>query len=204
MHKWKKKFIQFCLDKKVLNFGKFRLKSGKYSSYFFNSGLFNTGSDLKRLGYFYAKTIIDSNLKYSTLFGVAYKGIPITISTTIALKQNFNLNIPYCFNRKELKTHGETGNYIGNNLIGNILLLDDVITSGLSVKNTIEFIYKNFKTKISGVIVALNRTDNFKSNILINIEKKYNLKIIPIIDIIDIINYLKEKKYPNDYLKHIL
>lgn len=103
MCKWKIKFLDFCLKKKVLKFGNFKLKSEKYSSYFFNSGLFNTGNDLQKLGYFYAKTIIKSKLNYKSIFGVAYKGIPILISTSIALSRYFNINIPYCFNRKELK-----------------------------------------------------------------------------------------------------
>ena len=194
--KWKIQFLNFCLEKKVLKFGKFQLKSGKYSPYFFNSGFFNTGEDLQKLGYFYAKTIIESKLNYETIFGVAYKGIPIVISTTIALKKHFNINVPYCFNRKELKKHGERGNFIGNSLSKNIILLDDVITSGISISDTIKFIYSHTKSKISGIVVALDRTkkkNNTKKDILKNIEKKYNLKIYSIINIMDIIHYFKKQ-----------
>ncbi|AAO27209.1 orotate phosphoribosyltransferase [Buchnera aphidicola str. Bp (Baizongia pistaciae)] len=206
MCKWKIQFLDFCLEKKVLKFGKFQLKSGKCSPYYFNSGLFNTGNDLQKLGYFYAKTIIESNLDYKAIFGVAYKGIPIVISTAIALRKYFNINIPYCFNRKELKKHGEKGNFIGQKLTGKIILLDDVMTSGFSINDTINFIHSHANTKISGIIIALDRTRNInnKKNIQKNIEKKYNLKIFSIISILDIINYFKKKKHLHIYLKYII
>ncbi|XBC38159.1 MAG: orotate phosphoribosyltransferase [Buchnera aphidicola (Floraphis choui)] len=209
MNHWNLEFIKFCFEKKILQFGNFKLKSGKKSSFFFNSSLFNTGNDLEKLGYFYAKAIIENKINYDLLFGVAYKGIPIVISTAIALKKHFNVNVSYCFNRKEIKNHGEQGRFIGKDLKKNILILDDVITSGLSIRNTVEIIKLCHKKRIynnliSGIVVALDRRKNTNLNLnLNNTKNKYDLKIISIININDIINYIKHKKNLHCYLNKI-
>ncbi|XBC44340.1 MAG: orotate phosphoribosyltransferase [Buchnera aphidicola (Schlechtendalia peitan)] len=204
MDNFKKKFIQFCLKRKILQFGNFTLKSGKKSTFFFNFSLFNTGNDLEKLGFFYAKAIVENNINCNILFGIAYKGIPIVISTTIALKKYFNINIKYCFNRKEEKDHGERGIFVGNNLTKNILVLDDVLTSGLSIHNAINLIesYSRSKNLISNILVALNRTVKNNKN-LIQIEIKHNLKIFSIINVQDIIDYMKHKKILFNYLEAI-
>ncbi|XBC43294.1 MAG: orotate phosphoribosyltransferase [Buchnera aphidicola (Meitanaphis flavogallis)] len=204
MNNWNQKFIQFCFEKKILQFGKFKLKSGKESSFFFNFSLFNTGFDLEKLGFFYAKTIVQNNINYNLLFGIAYKGIPIAISTTIALKKYFNINVKYCFNRKEIKNHGEKGMFVGNYLTKNILILDDVITSGSSIQNTIKIIesYDNGKNLISNIVVALDRRMH-KNIDLTKIEHKYNFKITSIINIKDIINYIKNNRHLYHYLEYI-
>ncbi|XBC40729.1 MAG: orotate phosphoribosyltransferase [Buchnera aphidicola (Nurudea yanoniella)] len=206
MKNWKQEFIQFCFTRKILKFGKFKLKSGETSSFFFNFSHFNKGYDLEKLGFFYAKKIIESQINYNALFGIAYKGIPIVITATIALKKYFNINTSYCFNRKEIKNYGEHGNFIGCNLKKkNILILDDVITSGISIKNAIDTIQFNEISNnnlISGILVALDRRkkQNSSSKIL---KKKHNVKIISIIKIYDIINYIKNKKILFNYLENV-
>ena len=127
-------FIEFALSRQVLKFGSFTLKSGRTSPYFFNAGLFNTGSDLAKLGRFYAAALHDAALEFDVLFGPAYKGIPIATTTAVALADHYNLDVPYCFNRKEAKTHGEGGNLVGSPLKGRIMLVDDVITAGTAIR----------------------------------------------------------------------
>ncbi|XBC38691.1 MAG: orotate phosphoribosyltransferase [Buchnera aphidicola (Melaphis rhois)] len=204
MNNLKRKFVKFCFERKILQFGNFNLKSGEKSSFFFNFSLFNTGSDLDKLGRFYATTIIKNNINYSSLFGIAYKGIPIVISTTIALKKYFNINKKYCFNRKEIKQHGEKGRFIGNKLTKNILIIDDVITSGLSITSTIDTIESNtnLNNLIFSILVALDRRTN-KNMSLTNSIKKYNFKIFSIINMQDIINYIKSNKNLHHYLDNI-
>ncbi|XBC45101.1 MAG: orotate phosphoribosyltransferase [Buchnera aphidicola (Schlechtendalia chinensis)] len=204
MNNLKQTFIQFCLEKKILQFGNFTLKSGKKSTFFFNFSLFNTGRDLEKLGFFYAKKIVEQNINCDMLFGIAYKGIPIVISTVIALQKHFNINAKYCFNRKEIKNHGEKGIFIGNKLKNNFILLDDVITTGSSICDIISLIQSHSSSKniVSNILVALNR--KIDKNEVLNKEKtKQNFKIISIIHIKDIINYIKSKKNLIHYLKNI-
>ena len=124
-------FIEFAIEKQVLKFGEFTLKSGRISPYFFNAGLFNTGRDLARLGRFYAAALQDSGIDYDLLFGPAYKGIPIATTTAVALSNDYDLDLPYCFNRKEAKTHGEGGSLVGSELTGKVMLVDEP-TAGLA------------------------------------------------------------------------
>ena len=130
MKPYQRQFIEFALSKQVLKFGEFTLKSGRKSPYFFNAGLFNTGRDLALLGRFYAEALVDSGIEFDLLFGPAYKGIPIATTTAVALAEHHDLDLPYCFNRKEAKDHGEGGNLVGSALQGRIMLVDDVITAG--------------------------------------------------------------------------
>ena len=130
MKSYQRQFIEFALNKQVLKFGEFTLKSGRKSPYFFNAGLFNTGRDLALLGRFYAEALVDSGIDFDLLFGPAYKGIPIATTTAVALAEHHDRDVPYCFNRKEAKTHGEGGNLVGSALQRRVLLVDDVITTG--------------------------------------------------------------------------
>ena len=130
MKSYQRQFIEFALNKQVLKFGEFTLKSGRKSPYFFNAGLFNTGRDLALLGRFYAEALVDSGIDFDLLFGPAYKGIPIATTTAVALAEHHDRDVPYCFNRKEAKTHGEGGNLVGSALQGRVMLVDDVITTG--------------------------------------------------------------------------
>ncbi|NIG99409.1 MAG: orotate phosphoribosyltransferase [Buchnera aphidicola (Periphyllus acericola)] len=206
MKNLKKKFIKFIFKKKILIFGNFTLKSGIKSPYFFNISLFSKGKDLIKLGKFYAYFLIKNNKKFDLLFGIAYKGIPILIATVIALKKYFNINVPYSFNRKEKKKYGEKGEIIGSKIQGNIVIIDDVLTAGTAIKNTIKIIKKNKKTKISNILVALNRQEFTKKNISIKqeIQNNYSCKISSIININDIIKYLKKKNIMKKKLKILL
>ncbi|WII23655.1 orotate phosphoribosyltransferase [Buchnera aphidicola] len=205
MKQWKKKFIEFMIKKKILKFGNFTLKCNRKSPYFFNMALFHTGKDLYTLGTFYAQALVNLNIKFDLLFGIAYKGIPIVISTVIALKKIYNINIKYSFNRKEIKKYGEKGNTVGSKLHGNIVIIDDILTAGTAIKNTLKFLL-NKKKKISNILVALDRKEfgNKNSFAKNDIEKKYSCKISSIINIDDITNYLKSKKIMKEKLKILL
>jgi orotate phosphoribosyltransferase len=206
MKDWKNQFIKFILKKKILIFGDFILKSNRKSPYFFNMALLSTGEDLKKLGKFYAQALINLNIKFDLLFGVAYKGIPILIATILALKNYFNLNIPYSFNRKEIKKYGEKGETIGHKIQGKIVLIDDIITAGTAIKNAIKIIHKNKNSKISNILVAIDRKEFGKNKLSAKqeIENKYLCQISSIIDINDIILYLKNKNIMKKKLKTLI
>jgi len=134
MKHFQTQFLDFATSEDILSFGEFTLKSGRKSPYFFNAGLFNTGASLAQVGRSYAAAIAEANLDFDVLFGPAYKGIPLVASTAIALSQDFDINKPYCFNRKEAKDHGEGGNIVGAELAGKVLIIDDVITAGTAIR----------------------------------------------------------------------
>jgi len=199
--KWKKEFIKFLLKKKVFNFGNFILKSGKTSPYFFNSGLLSKGEDIAKIGCFYAQAIINLNIKFDILFGTAYKGIPIVVATSIALKNQYNLDVPYSFNRKEEKKYGEKGSFVGANIKNKkIIILDDVITSGISINHAAKII-KQEKAEISSIFVLLDRKEKQENylDIIINSQDKKKCKINSIITIDDFISYLLEEKKLKKY-----
>ncbi|MCL4155356.1 UNVERIFIED_CONTAM: hypothetical protein GTU68_057224, partial [Idotea baltica] len=158
MKAYQREFIEFALEKEVLKFGEFTLKSGRISPYFFNAGLFNTGRDLARLGRFYAAALVESGIDYDVLFGPAYKGIPIATTTAVALADHHDTDKPYCFNRKEAKNHGEGGNLVGSALEGRIMLVDDVITAGTAIRESMEIIQAN-GADLAGVLVAIDRQE---------------------------------------------
>jgi orotate phosphoribosyltransferase len=203
---WKKEFIDFSFKKKALQFGKFKLKSGRTSPYFFNSGLLSTGKDIIKIGLFYAHSIIDSKIEFDILFGPAYKGIPIVVATSIALKNHYNLNVPYSFNRKEQKKHGEKGDLIGQ-IINNkkIIILDDVITSGIAIHSSIEIIEEK-GAEISSIFVLLDRKEKGKRNLhtIDHLNSKISYKIISIITIEDLIAYLREDKNLKKYVPELI
>ncbi|MCW5196452.1 orotate phosphoribosyltransferase [Buchnera aphidicola (Pemphigus obesinymphae)] len=196
MINWKQEFIKFSLKKKVLQFGDFKLKSGRKSPYFFNSGLFYTGKDISKLGKFYAHAIVESKIQCDVLYGLAYKGIPIVTSTSLSLNRDYNINLPFCFNRKKIKKYGEGGTLIGHTFKKNIIIIDDVITVGTAIKNSMKHIQQKSDITISAIIVALDRQeiDNENYSAVKEIENLYNCKVISIINIQDLINYLSEKK----------
>ncbi|CAL4324628.1 Orotate phosphoribosyltransferase [Buchnera aphidicola (Chaitophorus sp. 3695)] len=203
---WKNQFIEFILNKKILIFGDFVLKSNQKSPYFFNMSLLSTGDDLKKIGKFYAQALINLNIKFDVLFGIAYKGIPILISTILALKNDFNLNIPYSFNRKEIKKYGEKGEIVGHKIQGRIVLIDDIITAGTAIKNAINIINKNKNSKILHILVAIDRKEHQKNKISAKkeIQNKYLCQISSIIDINDIILYLKNKNILKEQLNILI
>lgn len=193
MHEYKRAFIEFALSRQVLRFGKFTLKSGRVSPYFFNAGLFNTGADLARLGEFYAAAIQASQLDYDVIFGPAYKGIPIGTTVAVALSQQFNVDKPVCFNRKEAKDHGEGGNLIGSPLQGKVLLVDDVITAGTAIREAMEIIAAN-QAQLSAVVIALNRQERGKGELsaIQEVERDYQCQVLSIIDLADLMAYVAQ------------
>ena len=195
MEQYQKDFVDFTLATGVLKFGEFTLKSGRISPYFFNAGLFNSGSHLSQLGIFYAKAIEASGLKFDVLFGPAYKGIPLATTTAIALNDSLGKNIPYSFNRKEAKDHGEGGSIVGHPLEGDILIIDDVITAGTAIREAQDIITAN-GAKTKGVIVALDRQEKGNSELsaIQEVEEIFGVKVLSIINLSHIVDYLKDSK----------
>ena len=205
MKDYQREFIEFALEKQVLRFGEFTLKSGRTSPYFFNAGLFNTGRDLARLGRFYAATLSDSNIAFDLLFGPAYKGIPIATTTAVALADHHDLDIPYCFNRKEAKTHGEGGSLVGSPLEGKIMLVDDVITAGTAIRESMEIIKAN-GAELSGVLIALDRQEKGQGELsaIQEVERDFGTQVISIVTLTDVISFLEETVESNPEMKQSL
>ncbi|RJF33616.1 orotate phosphoribosyltransferase [Pseudoalteromonas gelatinilytica] len=201
MKGYQKEFIEFALEKQVLKFGEFTLKSGRTSPYFFNAGLFNTGRDLARLGRFYAAALEDAGIDYDVLFGPAYKGIPIATTTAVALADHHNKDVPYCFNRKEKKAHGEGGTLVGSELKGKIMLVDDVITAGTAIRESMEIIADN-GADLSGVLIALDRQEKGKAELsaIQEVERDFGTKVISIVKLADLISYLEAKGTMDEHL----
>ncbi|WP_448546999.1 orotate phosphoribosyltransferase [Thalassotalea fusca] len=201
MKAYQKEFIEFALAKEVLKFGEFTLKSGRTSPYFFNAGLFNTGGDLARLGRFYAAALADSGIEFDLLFGPAYKGIPIATTTAVALFDHHDIDTPYCFNRKEAKTHGEGGNLVGSPLAGKVMLVDDVITAGTAIRESMELIQAH-NAELSGVLIALDRQEKGKGELsaIQEVERDFGTKVISIVTLGDLISYLEDKPEMADNL----
>ena len=189
---YQKEFIAYALECGVLKFGEFQLKSGRTSPYFFNTGLFNTGAQLGKLGQFYAQALIQSILKVDILYGPAYKGIPLVSATSIAYAQITGNDIPFAFNRKEAKDHGEGGNLVGTPLQGKVIILDDVITAGTSVRESVEIINAANATP-AGVLIALDRQEKGlnESSAIQEVKDRFNMPVIAIITLENIIDYLK-------------
>ncbi len=192
MEQYQKDFVDFTLETGVLRFGEFTLKSGRVSPYFFNAGLFNKGSHLSELGKFYAQAIEASGLKFDVLFGPAYKGIPLATAASIALNDSFNRNVPYSFNRKEAKDHGEGGSIVGHPLEGDILIIDDVITAGTAIREAQDII-QSCGANAKGVIVALDRQEKGKGDLsaIQEVEQIFGVTVLSIINLSHIIDYLK-------------
>jgi len=204
MKDYQREFIEFALAKQVLRFGEFTLKSGRISPYFFNAGLFNTGGDLARLGRFYAAALQDAKIDYNLLFGPAYKGIPIATTTAVALADSYNIDMPYCFNRKEAKTHGEGGSLVGSPLEGKVMLVDDVITAGTAIRESMQIIQAH-GAELSGVLIALDRQEKGQAELsaIQEVERDFNTKVISIVTLANLISYLEEKTDMTDSLASI-
>ncbi|EKG9561961.1 orotate phosphoribosyltransferase [Vibrio parahaemolyticus] len=204
MKAYQREFIEFALEKEVLKFGEFTLKSGRKSPYFFNAGLFNTGRDLARLGRFYAAALADSGIEFDVLFGPAYKGIPIATTTAVALADHHDIDTPYCFNRKEAKNHGEGGNLVGSALEGRIMLVDDVITAGTAIRESMEIIKAN-SADLAGVLVAIDRQEKGKGELsaIQEVECDFGCAVISIVSLGDLITYLEEKGNATEHLEAV-
>ena len=201
MKAYQRRFIEFALEKGVLKFGSFTLKSGRQSPYFFNAGLFNTGRDLARLGRFYAEALMDANLEFDVLFGPAYKGIPIATTTAVALAEHHDVDTPYCFNRKEAKSHGEGGNLVGSSLEGRVMLVDDVITAGTAIRESMEIIQAN-GADLAGVLVAIDRQEKGQGDLsaIQEVERDFGCHVISIVSLSDVVTYLQEQPEMKDHL----
>ena len=186
-------FIEFCINKQVLKFGEFKTKAGRLSPYFFNAGLFNDGESLLKLGEFYANSIEKSGIAFDMLFGPAYKGIPLAASIAIAFAKR-GRNLPYAYNRKEAKDHGEGGTVVGAPLKGRVLIIDDVISAGTSVRESVTLI-KSHDAIPCGVSIALDRQEKGQGELsaVEEVEKVNNLPVCVIANLNDLLNYITEK-----------
>lgn len=194
MQEYQREFIRFALDKQVLRFGEFTLKSGRKSPYFFNAGLFNTGSALGRLGRFYAQAFVHSGLDdIDVIFGPAYKGIPLAAVTAVSLAESFDRDVPYCFNRKEAKDHGEGGSLVGAPLKGRVLIIDDVITAGTAVREVMDII-KAAGAEPAAVMIALNREERGQGQLsaIQEVERDFGIPVVSIVSLTQVLAFLQE------------
>ncbi len=194
MHEYQREFIRFALDREVLRFGEFTLKSGRKSPYFFNAGLFNTGSALSRLGRFYAQAFVHSSIEdVDVIFGPAYKGIPLAAVTAVALADSFDRDMPYCFNRKEAKKHGEGGSLVGAPLEGRVLIIDDVITAGTAVREVMQIIGAAGAVP-AAVMIALDRQERGQGELsaIQEVERDFGVPVVSIVSLAQVLTFLEE------------
>jgi orotate phosphoribosyltransferase len=184
-------FLSYCLEREVLRFGEFKLKSGRVSPYFFNAGLFNRGSDLVRLGRYYAEAIVDSGLEFELIFGPAYKGIPLAAAVAIALQTEHGRDLPWAFNRKEAKDHGEGGNIVGAPLQGRVLIVDDVITAGTAIRESVDIIHAAGAEPVA-VAIALDREERGRGDrsAIQEVEAEFGLQVLRVARLTDLIAML--------------
>jgi len=194
MSNFRQDFIRFAIQQNVLCFGEFQTKAGRLSPYFFNAGLFNDGAALRNLSQFYAQAILASQVPFDMLFGPAYKGIPLVAGTAIALAEQGN-NVPYCYNRKEAKDHGEGGTTVGAKLKGRVLVIDDVISAGTSVRESIELI-RSAGAQPCGVVIALDRMERGQSELSAaqEVRRTFDIPVISIATLDDLLGYLQAER----------
>jgi orotate phosphoribosyltransferase len=204
MQDYQKEFLDFAIDVGVLRFGEFTLKSGRVSPYFFNSGLFNTGASLARLGRYYAQAVVESGIEFDMIYGPAYKGIPLVSTLAIALADHHDRDVPYCFNRKEAKTHGEGGSIVGAELEGRVLIIDDVISAGTSVRESVDIINIAGATT-AGVVIALDRQERGQgeTSAIQEVEQDYRLNVANIVCLDNLVEYLDSSTDETDHLSAI-
>lgn len=201
MRGYQQEFIEFALETGVLRFGQFKLKSGRNSPYFFNSGLFNTGYAAAKLGRTYAAAVADSGIAFDMLFGPAYKGIPLVALTAAALAEHHGRDLPYCFNRKEVKDHGEGGAIVGAPVAGRVLILDDVITAGTAIRETITLLRQAGGVP-AGVVIALDRQErgNGELSAIQEVEQAYGIPVASIIRLDDLVEHLEASPQHGQFL----
>lgn len=193
MQAYQREFIRFAIERGVLRFGEFTLKSGRTSPYFFNAGLFNSGLALAQLGRFYAAAVVDSGIAFDVLFGPAYKGIPLAAATAVALAEQHELDLPWCFNRKEAKTHGEGGSLVGAPLEGRVLIVDDVITAGTAIREVMQIIQAQ-GAQAAGVLIALNREERGQGELsaIQEVERDFAMPVVSIVSLTQVLEYLAD------------
>jgi orotate phosphoribosyltransferase len=193
MKDYQREFLEFALACQALRFGEFALKSGRVSPYFFNTGLFNSGAKLARLGRFYARAIVDSGVGFDQLYGPAYKGIPLVAAVSIALAEQHGRDLPYSFNRKEAKTHGEGGVIVGAALAGRVLIVDDVISAGVSVRESVQIIRQAGATP-AGVAISVDRQERGEgtTSAVQEVEKTFGLRVINIVNLETLLAFIED------------
>jgi len=191
---YQREFIEFAIEQGVLRFGEFTLKSGRVSPYFFNAGLFRTGGALARLGRFYARAIVDRAPAFDVLFGPAYKGIPLAATAAVALADHHGRDLPYAFNRKEAKAHGEGGNIVGAELEGSVLIIDDVITAGTAIREVMGLI-DAAGARAAGVVIALDRQERGQGSMsaIQEVEATFGMPVVSIVTLDMVLAYLEEQ-----------
>ncbi|MCZ4320597.1 orotate phosphoribosyltransferase [Pseudomonas anguilliseptica] len=201
MQAYQRDFIRFAIERGVLRFGQFTLKSGRISPYFFNAGLFDSGLALAQLGRFYAAAVVDSGIDFDVLFGPAYKGIPLAATTAVALAEHHQRDMPWCFNRKEAKDHGEGGTLVGAPLAGRVLIIDDVITAGTAIREVMQIIQAQ-GAQAAGVLIALNRQERGKGELsaIQEVERDYGMPVVSIVSLEQVLEYLAEDAELKQYL----
>ncbi len=201
MQDYQSRFVEYCLQRGALKFGEFTLKSGRISPYFFNAGIFNTGADLSALANYYAEAIADAHIDIDLIFGPAYKGIPLAAITASALYQRFQRNIPYAFDRKEAKDHGEGGITVGAEIRGRVMIIDDVITAGTAIRQSMKLI-ESLGAEVSAVTIALDRQEKGQSELsAIQELEQLGVQIIPIIRLADILHYLQNNQQTDNFAR---
>lgn len=201
MRDYQRDFLDFAIGRGVLRFGEFTLKSGRISPYFFNAGLFDSGAVLARLGRCYAAAIVDAGLEFDTLFGPAYKGIPLVATVAVALAEQHGRDVPWCFNRKEAKDHGEGGMIVGAPLKGRVLIVDDVITAGTAIRETMQILTAHGATP-AGVAIALDRRERGQGELsaVQEVERAHGIAVTSIASLDDLVAYLAERP---EYAGHL-
>ena len=201
MKAYQREFIQFAISEGALRFGEFSLKSGRVSPYFFNTGAFDSGAALSRLGAYYAAAITASGIEFDMLFGPAYKGIPLGSAVAIALYRDHGHDLPFCFNRKERKDHGEGGEIMGAPLAGRILIVDDVISAGTSVKQSMGII-EHAGARAAGVVISLDREERGSGALSAaqQVEREHGIPVGNIVGLGTVLDYMREK---SDYEREV-
>ncbi len=201
MKQFTKDFLDLSIDLGILKFGEFKLKSGRLSPYFFNAGLFNTGEALAKLGKYYAQALVDSGVEFDMLYGPAYKGITLAAATAISLANDHGINVPYAYNRKEAKDHGEGGVIVGASISGKALIIDDVISAGTSVRESVEIIKQN-GGEVAGVLIALDRQEKGESDLsaVQEVERTLSTQVVSIAKLEQLVDYLGEANFGEDVI----
>ena len=204
MHPYKQEFIDLALELGVLRFGEFKLKSGRMSPYFFNAGLFNTGYAAARLGRYYAATVAGSGIEFDMLFGPAYKGIPLAVLTAAALAEQHGIDVPFAYNRKEAKAHGEGGSVVGAPLAGRVLIVDDVITAGTAVREACGLIVKS-GAEVAGLVISLDRQERGQGALsaVQELENTLKIAVTSIVTLDDLVTVLEESNEYAEFLEPV-